>query len=109
LPLLLADYEGFGAGTATTNMVRPAGLHENEDDEAGVIKDAHRCSLLEKQKNIGKYGIDLFYARILYPINGIIDFVINPDQTNKEDLVQVLEWAVLVTSAAPFYLLPFYK
>jgi hypothetical protein len=87
-PLLLADCEGFGAGSATTNAMRLA--QTSDDDAAGIIKLPITAP---SYSSGGKDGIDLFYARILYAISDVIVFVTKSDQTNTPDLIRVLEWA----------------
>jgi hypothetical protein len=93
-PLLFADCEGFGAGTATTNAMRLTERQE-EDESAeagkpGIIKLPIIAPCYSKDS---KNGIDLFYARILYAISDVVVFVTKSDQTIKVDLIRVLEWA----------------
>ncbi|MAD87352.1 MAG: hypothetical protein CL912_30710 [Deltaproteobacteria bacterium] len=87
-PLLFADCEGFGAGTATTLALRLAEL--NEEDDASIEKLPITASCYSTGS---KNGIDLFYARVLYAISDVIVFVTKGDQTMKPDLIRVLEWA----------------
>ncbi|KAH7419435.1 hypothetical protein BKA64DRAFT_699467 [Cadophora sp. MPI-SDFR-AT-0126] len=87
-PLLFADCEGFGAGTATTLALRLAEL--NEDDDASIEKLPITAPCYSTGS---KNGIDLFYARVLYAISDVIVFVTKGDQTIKPDLIRVLEWA----------------
>jgi hypothetical protein len=93
-PLLFADCEGFGAGTATTTAMRLTEL-QNEDESAeagnpGIIKLPITASCYS---NGSKKGVDLLYARILYAISDVVVFVTKSDQTIKVDLIRVLEWA----------------
>jgi hypothetical protein len=92
-PLLFADCEGFGAGTATTNAISlTAQQDETESTEpgrAGIIKLPITAACYSKDS---KNGVDLFYARILYAISDVVVFVTKSDQTIKVDLTRVLEW-----------------
>jgi len=93
-PLLFADCEGFGAGTATTNAMRLTEWQEEnesaESEKPGIIKLPITAPCYS---NGSKTGIDLFYARILYAISDVVVFVTKSDQTIKVDLIRVLEWA----------------
>jgi hypothetical protein len=93
-PLLFADCEGFGAGTATTSAMKLTERQdENESAEGrnpGIIKLPITAPCYS---NGSKNGVDLFYARTLYAISDVIVFVTKSDQTIKVDLTRVLEWA----------------
>ncbi len=89
-PLLMADCEGFRAGTATTNAGRYLDEEAANDDAAGLIKLPITASCYGEN---GKDGIDLFYARVLYAVSDVIVYVTKSDQTIQADLTQVLEWA----------------
>jgi hypothetical protein len=93
-PLLFADCEGFGAGTATTTAMRLTEWQEEEEcamsGNPGIVKLPITAPCYS---NGSKTGIDLFYARILYAISDVIVFVTTSDQTIKADLIRVLEWA----------------
>jgi len=93
-PLLFADCEGFGAGTATTSAIKLTEQQEENESAApgrpGIIKLPITAPCYS---NGSKNGVDLFYARILYAISDVIVFVTKSDQTIKVDLTRVLEWA----------------
>lgn len=86
-PLLLADCEGFGAGTATTNAEKLAEV--SDEDDAGMMRFPIDAPCYGRDKD----GVYLFYARTLYAISDVIVYVTKSDTTIKVDLTKVLEWA----------------
>jgi len=87
-PLMMADCEGFQAGTATPLAARYGDAEE--DEGVGIIRYPVTA---ECYSGNGKDGIDLFYARVLYAISDVIVYVTKSDQTIEKDLTRVLEWA----------------
>jgi len=87
-PLMMADCEGFQAGTATPLAARYDDA--KEDEGVGIIKYPVTAACYSGH---GQKGIDLFYARVLYAISDVVVYVTKSDNAIKDDLTSILEWA----------------
>jgi energy-coupling factor transporter ATP-binding protein EcfA2 len=93
--ILFADCEGFFAGPAQTNAERltspEGGSSPSQEAPANLLYQAEVTAPSYTQE--GQHSVELFYARFLYAISDVVIFVTNEDQTIKQGIMNVLEWA----------------
>lgn len=91
-PILFADCEGFGSGTAMNNADRNQSDGSNPEDMNPYLL-FERPITSESYAGHGKAGAELFYARFLYAFSDVVVFVTKEDQRFQEDMQRLLEWA----------------
>ncbi|KAH0542304.1 hypothetical protein FGG08_003331 [Glutinoglossum americanum] len=87
-PILFADCEGFGAGSATTNAQRADSASYSL---SRLISDLPITAASYGRD--GKDGVDLFYARFLYAISDVVVFVMSGDTKLYPEMQKLAEWA----------------
>ncbi|EON61597.1 hypothetical protein W97_00812 [Coniosporium apollinis CBS 100218] len=113
MPILFADCEGFRGGWVKRAKPSPAAPRRPYDrgSHPGRIQTHDGYTVTNRYSQItnmisdlpiqarsysecGKDGADLFYARFLCAISGVLVFVTKNDTTFHTEMQRVLEWAV---------------